>query len=181
MESGHFIPFLLRFKDKSGTIIPAEEQAKRVVSKVREVLDDGAMGVAIIYSANYRQSQKIRETYASNNWKTGVKGANQAAVIQWVEYLIEHSFQDLQGRFRVAPITTMTYDTYDGQQLSEVVLKDLEYIKSLLNEGWHVLGWMNQETQPHYAIGGGVSGTMDTDLKDMIQRALVEYAIEYSI
>lgn len=181
MESGHFIPFLLRFKDKSGAIVPAEEQARQIVSKVQQVLEDGALGVALLYSANYRQSQMIRETYASNHWKTGVAGTNQAAVIQCVEHFMEHPFKNLQGRFRVAPVTTMTYDHYDGQQLQEVVLEDLQSIRTLLEGGWHVLGWMNQETQPHYAIGGGVSGVMDPTLKDTIQRSLAEFAIEYSI
>ncbi len=161
-------------------MVPSEEQARLVISKVQELLQEGANGVAILYSANYRQTQAIQEAYAANRWKTGVTGANQASVIQCVEHLIEHSFQDLQGKFRVAPITTMTYDNYDGMQLHEVVLIDLENIKALLAGGWYVLGWMNQETQPHYAIGGGVSGAMDSELKDLIQRALAEFAIEYS-
>lgn len=181
MELGHFIPFLVRFKDKSGALVPAEGQAMKVISKVREILKKGAQGVAILYSANYRQTQLIQETYASNQWKTGVNGSNQAAVVHCVEQLIDQSYKELQGKFRVAPITTMTYDHYDGLELKEVVVADLEKIRTLLDEGWYVLGWMNQETQPHYAIGGGVSGVMDPDLKDMIQRALAEFAIEYSM
>ena len=100
-----------------------------------------------------------------------------------LEEQIEASDRILAPLFRIAPITTMTYESngYDGRTQEAVVREDLAHIRSLLDEGWYILGWMNQETQPAYAIGGGISGPMDSDLQDIIQRSLTEFAIEYSI
>lgn len=87
-------------------------------------------------------------------------------------------FSALQGRLEIAPITTMTYKDYGGHTQQQVVESDLEYIKSLRDKGWDVLGWQTQSSIPGYAIGGGIA-ELPPEIDTLIQTTLAKYAVDY--
>lgn len=185
---GNFVNFYLPYTDKSGKRVSSQDQALSIITKAQELIGGGSPGVAITYSANYGQTQTIHQTYDSGGWNTHTSGANQADVMQAMESLMgDEKHSSLQQCLKIAPITTMTYSGYGGQTHKQVVESDLQYIKSLLDAGWAVLGWQNQDSIPGYSIGGGVSERPDEhgvvqfpqDLKDLVQTTLAKYAVDY--
>ena len=184
-NSGKFIPFLLNYKENDDS-----QQANIILSEATKLIQNNAKGVAIIYSANYGQTLTINKTYAEGDWQTGISGANQASVMMSMESLLDSNFSDLQKAMRIAPITTMTYSSsgYGGHTHKEVVVQDLSNIKALLERGWTVLGWMNQDTDPKYAVGGGIASSIGSDgkvrfpkaLSDYVQTTLSQFAEDYS-
>lgn len=177
-KAGKFIPFFLPFSE-NGHYLTSEEQAMRITNYAQELIAKGAIGVAITYSANYDQTQRIAQTYSEGNWNTHTSGANQAAVMTALEELQIISHKNLQHKIRIAPITTMTYSDYGGKSHEEVVVDDLYKIEDLLRKGWMVLGWMNQNTAPNYAVGGGIA-ELPEKLSALIQANLKEFEKRYS-
>lgn len=184
MCAGTFINFLLPFKE-GGVGVSAEEQAKTILRKCRDLITNGSKGVGILYSANYGQTQKIGETYQRGDWFTGTNGANQAAVMHQMESLLSSDrWKDLQGKLRIVPITTMDSNRGDPtrwntQRHMTIVKTDLERIRSYLEDGWDILGWQNQDTVKNhdhpYAIGGGIT-SVPAGISIEIQTTLIEYA-----
>ncbi|MCC5938878.1 MAG: hypothetical protein JJU34_16485 [Lunatimonas sp.] len=172
---GCFIDFELPFKANAG-IIPARDQVRRILAKAKETLELGYVGVAITYSANFQQRNKIRETYASGDWQTFTQGANQAAVMRELEgFLDTMEFEPIRNKVRIAPITTLTYSDFGGKTQEEIVKEDLGYIANLLHNGWAVLGWINEPSSGRYAVGGGIVKLPD-QLEKTIQEGLAEFA-----
>lgn len=175
---GHFINFYLHYEDKSGKGVSSLEQALAIIAEAQKLIGGGSPGVAITYSANYGQTQKIHKTYEAGGWNTQTSGANQADVMQEMESLMGGKYSSLQRQLEIAPITTIP-DTYSGKTHLQVVESDLEYIKSLLDKKWDVLGWQNQGSKPHYAVGGGVAGPLPQEINTLIQTTLAKYAVDY--
>ncbi len=183
MSAGSFITFYLSYEGVS-----AAKQAEKILQEFRARLKAGAKGVAITYSANYGQTRTIAETYRKGEWLTGTNGSGQAAVMHAMEILLDSpAYQDLRGRVRIAPITTMNgYGQFhipwsDSIHL-EIVKTDLARIKALLDDGWDILGWQNQETRDDpvhpYAVGGGVA-TVPAKVSEVIQATLIQFARDY--
>ena len=186
---GHFVKFLLPYKDDKGHNLSSDSQANSVIEEAKKRIKAGANGVAITYSANYGQTLKIHKTYNAGNWNTHTGGANQAGVITAMENFMGTTETALQGKLQIAPITTMSYESngYGDYTHKEVIETDLKHIKNLLDQGWDVLGWVNQDTDPEYAVGGGVAKSLDQygkpyfpkELSDLVQETLKKYATDY--
>ncbi len=185
---GSFTPFLLKFTKDHSTVdgvykdggLDVKQQVKAILDHAKTLLAAGAKGVAITYSANYGQTQKIHNTYANNGWNTQTSGINQAEVITAMEDLMGTDYADIQMNVRIAPITTMSYTgTLTAYQ---IVLLDIIRIKTdLLDQGWDVLGWRNQSTAANrFAVGGGVAGGLPPDIDNLIQSGLNLYAALYA-
>jgi hypothetical protein len=181
IKKGKFIDFYLPY-NQDGKHISAESQAEKILQKADALLKDGSFGVAIIYSANYKQTQTIRKTYKKGAYKTGISGSNQANVMTEMESLLGTTdYQHLQGKIQIAPITTMTYSDYDGKTQMTVVKDDLAQIKQMLENGWDILGWQNQTTiksNNKYAVGGGIA-YLSHDISSEIQSTLISLASQY--
>lgn len=172
---GQFISFYLPYSSKTGD---SKNQAQAIADETSKRIKKGSPGVAITYSANYGQTIEIHKTYDAGNWNTHTSGANQADVMREMEALMGSTETALQGSLQIAPITTMTYTDYGGNTHDEVIQSDLSYIKSLLDKGWDVLGWQNQDSIPKYAVGGKIS-KMTPAQKMLIQNALSKLSKEY--
>lgn len=190
MNAGMYLDFYLPFKKDNGAGISAEDQAKTILQTSQQLLQAGSPGVAITYSANYGQTRQIAETYQQGGWYTGTNGANQAAVMHAMETLLGNApYQALQGKLRIAPITTMNAYPGDGPAAPwndrvhlAIVQTDLARIKAYLDDGWAVLGWQNQDSVKRsgqrYAVGGGVA-TLPAAVSNEIQTSLTQYAMDY--
>ncbi len=181
IQKGKFIDFYLPYS-QDGNYISAKSQAQKILQEADTLLKKGSFGVAIIYSANYDQTKTIRKTYTEGKYKTGTSGANQANVMTEMENLLDTpNYQHLQGKIRIAPITTLTYSDYDGKDHITVVKDDLAQIKQMLKNGWDILGWQNQTTiksKHKYAVGGGVA-SLSHDISHEIQSTLLSLASQY--
>lgn len=177
---GHFIDFYLEYdKFPPGN---SKEQATTIIEEANKRIKAGCPGVAITYSANYGQAKKINQTYDSGDWNTGTSGSNQADVMREMELLLSNDASTLQGKLQIAPITTLSYE-HDGFGTfthEEVVRNDLKHIKHLLDENWDILGWINQSSNPRYAVGGGVVAALPKHIDDLIQNTLSQFAANYS-
>src|SRR3990167_8496318 len=92
-KKGYFIPIRVNYKSKT-----AEEQAEEILRIVSTCYYETGRQVGITYSADAPQTNRIGETYKQvNGWKTGIKGSNQAAVMQAIERLLESEYTELQG------------------------------------------------------------------------------------
>jgi hypothetical protein len=181
MSKGAFINFPLIYQDGSSQGgLTHDEQAERILTKSRQLLDSGFPGVAIIYSANEQQTRGLIEAYADGIYKGNIDGANQAQVMNSMEEKLgEPAWQDLQMKLRIAPITTIPNAPSDALR---IVKTDIERIAGQLSEGWAILGWQNQTTvgRPDhpYAIGGGVKN-LSPDVDEAIQDGLKSLADTY--
>jgi hypothetical protein len=165
-------------------------QAQSILKMAKGFIDGGAVGAAITYSANYGQTREIEKVYFGGGWDTKTTGANQAEVVQEMEALLGGPpYEDLQGRFRLCPITTMNaypgddpLENWNEDLLRGIVTTDLDRIKSYLEAGWCVLGWQNQATvnddKHPYAVGGGVA-KLPAAISDQIQKTLIACAQQY--
>ncbi|MDP0589680.1 MAG: hypothetical protein QS748_11030 [Candidatus Endonucleobacter bathymodioli] len=173
---GSLKPYLLNSN------ISIKEQAIDILETAKKLIsaNHNLTGVAITYSANHDQTENIISTYNAGNWKTGTSGKNQAKVMSQIETLLHTAdYKDLQNKFRIAPISTMaTNSTGIVSSTPDQVDIGLNYIKTeLIDNGWHVLGWQNQDTTNNtkapYAIGGGVAKNVtDAEILDHIQSKL---------
>lgn len=159
---GSFVPFELTFEGKT-----ADEQARAILSEAKALIDAGAHGVGITYSANLGQTQLIRQTYADGGWNTRTGGDNQASVMAAMETLEAGEFSDLQTAMRIVPITTMNYGDFpDGATMNDVIVDDLDAIRELIADGWTILGWINEPGSDNYAVGGGIAKQYYVDHPD---------------
>ncbi|KTC96440.1 DUF1768 domain-containing protein [Legionella erythra] len=161
-------PFEVNFKEKNGTAISAEAQAKTILNEVSRIhKEKGAKVVGITYSANQAQTEEILKTYANGGWKTNTQGSNQAAVIQKIEELLAtDEYKHLQNVYRTVPITTMKYQNgqaapADNSSVEESLRKASEF----MSNGGVLLGWKNQTTPQGLAIGGGISDQVQTPVQ----------------
>jgi len=186
MPNGQFINFNIPFL-QNGAYVSSQSQAKQILTKAQSLINDGAIGVAITYSANYGQTLTIESVYASGGWDTHTNGANQAAVMSEMESLMGSTYQSLQGRMRIAPITTMNAYTNPLNPWNEhvqmgIVENDLDRIQQYLQNGWMVLGWQNQDTVTNatypYAVGGGVVKPPQA-ITNKIQVTLIQFSKTY--
>ncbi|MCC7249757.1 MAG: hypothetical protein IT473_14135 [Lysobacter sp.] len=178
---GQFVAFYLPYIDQNGNKSASSHQAAAIVAEAQARIDAGSPGVAITYSANYGQTVAIHAAYDGGGWNTKTSGANQADVMREMESLLGGQNASLQRKLEIAPITTMTYSDYGGRTQDQVVQADLDYIKALLDKGWTVLGWQNQDSAPkgRYAVGGGVAGGLPQAIDTLIQTTLTQYASKY--
>jgi len=181
---GAFQGIMIKYKDANG-YISADQQAIEILEEANKLMENGAVGVAITYSANYGQTVDINQTYKNGGWQVNISGANQADVMAKMESLLVTSYSNLQGKMRIAPITTMSYSIppYGSSTHEEVVKNDLKNIKDLLDKGWTVLGWQNQDSGSNsFAVGGGVAkrrGDFPQNLSDMVQTTLKQFEVDY--
>jgi len=187
MPTGQFISFYLPYR-QNGAYIPPDSQAQAILTKAQTLVDKGAPGVAITYSANYGQTREIIKVYAAGGWYTGTDGANQAAVMCEMEQLMSSPYTALQHKMRIAPITTMNayadpVTPWNETVLADIVTADLARIETYLQNGWCVLGWQNQDTVNNtghpYAVGGGIA-QLPPAVAVKIQATLMGYAKTYA-
>jgi hypothetical protein len=179
MPNGSFIDFPLFYQPSDGGLTE-DQQAEKIMTKSRQLLDTGFAGVAIIYSANEGQTRALVNAYAAGIYKGDISGANQAQVMNLMEKKLgERSWQDLQMKLQIAPITTIPDSPSDALQ---IVKTDIARIRGQLEQGWAILGWQNQRTvgrpEHPYAIGGGVA-TLPPDEDKLIQNGLKSLAVDY--
>jgi hypothetical protein len=175
---GKFIPLLVPFREHE-EFIPAKNQALKILSEAENILKENTcIKTGITYSANYDQTKSINKTYASGKTLTGISGANQAQVMIELERLLQTDYTYLQGSFRIVPITTMAYSDFDGFSHDAVIRSDLKSLEELLQNGWCIFGWMNQQTAPQFAVGGGIA-SLPNDLKELIQQTLTIFSETY--
>lgn len=176
---GKFIDFYLPYQDKN-KFISARDQASSILRKAQALLTEGCIGVGILYSANYSQTLAIQNAYEAGHYQTGIRGANQAEVMMAMEDLLgDSTFQNLQGKIRIAPITTIAIGTV---KLEDAIAQDLDQIQAMLDQGWTIFGWQNQNTvstDHPYAIGGGIA-ILPATVSAKIQSRLKEFARDYS-
>ena len=177
---GTFINFHLAYKDSSGNRISSEVQARLIITEAQKRIASGASGVSITYSANFSQTTKIHQVYDVFGWNTHTSGANQADVIQAMERLMASEYTALQGKLRIAPITTISKSVCGDAAHMTLVAMDLEYIKDLLDDGIDILGWMNQDSTSRYAVGGGIIAALPANIEHLIQSTLNDYHQGYS-
>ena len=186
VHKGKFIDFLLPYQI-AGDLVGPREQAELIALAVQRLLDAGAPGVGIIYSANYGQTREITRTYLCGGWHTGTGGSNQAAVMTALEDGMAEAYASLQGRLHILPITTMNayvdpVPDWNAELLRGIVVTDLARVQAYLDAGWHVLGWQNQDTVANpahpYAIGGGIA-TLPAVVDALIQQTLIGLAGKY--
>ncbi|PJE79990.1 hypothetical protein CI610_01014 [invertebrate metagenome] len=204
-QKGRFIPFRLPFEEK-GKSVSSTEQARAILETAKGLLNKNKSlpGVAITYSANEHQTQRIHGNYSSNDWDTATEGGGQAKVMKNMEVLLRlEAYKNLRGKVRIAPITTMKYVDKTGKTAAvgtacmatdKEVEQSLKHIdENLLKKGWVVLGWQNQKTESTpsrpFAVGGGVSKTVARNQSEQdqqihqfnfIHQKLMEYAYKYS-
>jgi hypothetical protein len=187
MSAGKFIPFLLPFKDASGQYITATAQATEILKKAQGLVAAGSPGVAIIYSANYGQTRDAKAAYAAGKATFQISGSNQATVMAAMESELNGTFASLQHKMEIACITTLNaYQNpllpWDDAVWLGVLKDDFKNLTDLLNKGWDVLGWMNQDTvntKSPYAIGGGIV-QLPTNINDFIQSHLAALAKNFA-
>lgn len=168
---GKFISFNLPYIE-NGKSLSGEAQALRILNFAEDMLSHNKyLGVAISYSANYDQTLHINNCYKNKQWYTGTNGANQASVMNAMEELLNDRYHNLQGKIRIAPITTMSYSGFHGKTHEEIILNDLKNIETLVRAGWCVLGWKNQTSSPYFAVGGGIAN-LPQPLSELIQNKL---------
>lgn len=185
MSTGQFLNFNLPYKE-NGIYVSSAAQAQAILNKAQALISNGAVGVAITYSANYGQTRTIASVYAAGGWDTQTNGANQAAVMNAMEQLMGSTYTMLQGKMHIAPITTMDgyppTNPWNDTVLMNIVTQDLANIETYLKNGWVVLGWQNQDTVGNpahpYAVGGGIA-TLPTNISDTIQQTLIGFANTY--
>lgn len=173
---GQFIDFYLPYQETNPSNEP--EQALVIVKKAEALLNAGSTLVAITYSANYGQTLDIHQTYESGGWDSKIIGKNQAKVMTQMELLLGGDYSHLQRKLQIAPISTMLYPP-GAKPPIDYVQDDLDYIKSLLDNGTDILGWINQVSKPRYAVGGGVAGGLPPKIDTLIQTTLSQYAKDY--
>ena len=189
MNKGKFISFNVPYKDGNGKSISETNQATAILDEAATSIKNGAAGVGIIYSANYNQTRVIEETYFGGNWNTNTSGAHQAVVIMQIELLLASSYQALQGKMHILPLTTMNAYSGDAPLAiwnkdvhTGIINQDLDRVQRYLNCGWDILGWQNQDSvkDAHnpYAIGGSIAN-MDPTVSDFIQAFLIKLAANY--
>ncbi|MDA9773773.1 hypothetical protein N9B82_02350 [Saprospiraceae bacterium] len=183
---GKFLNFLLDYSQMSD-----DDQAKSILDKADQLIKGGSTGVSITYSANYGQTVEIEKTYLAEEWDTKTNGANQATVVHdMLKMMATSAYSHLQGKMRLAPITTMAGSTKYAQKITTdesfhlgIIATDLMRIKNSLETGWSVLGWQNQKTvnsvDHPYAVGGGVV-KLSAPVNKMIQGALMQYHTDFS-
>jgi len=59
----------------------------------------------------------------------------------------------------------------------KVIKADLGRIREILEQGWHILGWKNQDSGGGYAVGG--AGDLPSDRGNEIQTTLHNFAVKY--
>ena len=104
--TGVFINFNVPYSKDGVSVLP-QNQAEDILKKANDLVINGAKGVAITYSANYGQTREIEKAYWLGDWNTQTNGANQAAVVNCMEFLLGRKYSTLQGKMRILPITTM--------------------------------------------------------------------------
>lgn len=175
-DGAKVIPLTLDF-----TQLNDQEQAREILDMAHKLLGEQPQlpGVAITYSANHVQTREILKTYRNGEYYTGVAGANQANVMHEMEVLLKTNprYRNLQGRVRIAPISTMKYGKSGILPVTDrEFAMSTDNITSLMNQGWCIIGWCNQFTENKdapFAIGGGVSnGVTPQKHLDQIQQLL---------
>ena len=126
-----------------------KQQARIILDEVRRLHDNGKgyNKVGITYSANHKQTDRLRKWNADKNpsrlWN--VSGTGQAAVIAEINQLLQGDYKELQSVFRVLPITTMN-EGCSGTFYQTRIGDDLADINNFLRAGGAVLGWQNQNS-----------------------------------
>jgi hypothetical protein len=179
---GAFLDFYLEYsvKSPSGTVsgLGNHAQALAILQEARRQIAAGHPGAAVIYSANEGQTRDLARVYAAGGFSAGIVGAHQAEVMTQMETLLATDpWKDLRNKARIAPITTIP----DLSDPLAIVKRDLQGIRDYLDQGWAILGWINQDTQgtDHpYAIGGGVTQLAPT-IANLIQTELKTFATDF--
>lgn len=188
MTTGNFIPILIPFKDSSGNYISADGQATQILNEADKLIAAGAAGVAIIYSANYQQTQNAEAAYSAGKDTFPIGGNHQATVMSAMENLMTSTYPPLLGKMQIACITTLNeyaspWAVSEYPKWSTILHSDFQNLHNLLNKGWDILGWQNQKTiktKSKYAIGNG-DYKVPKKFNKYIQSHLVMLAKSYGV
>ena len=147
-------------------------QAKVFLDRAAELHAQGFAEVGLTYAANHEQTDDIRSAYSRGKNITGIHGGNQAEVIRCIEWLLQtEQYSNLQGVFRILPVTTCVADGGDPRPVrNSWLLQDLFAILKFLARGnTAVLGWQNQNTNgSNYPFGGGLSKALTQGQRNII-------------
>ncbi len=197
VRPGKFIKTLIPFKDDDGDEVSPEDQARQILNIASAFLNNGSHGVYLTYSSDFEQTLDIIKTYQDGGWSTNVNGSHQAATIAALESLLGLEYIRLQRKVRIAPITTMSDRPITEEDKTgfankthlEVIEEDLDRIRSDLDGGWDVLGWVNQQTDPDFAVGGGAENAENPNfacetqfpahLQSFVRKRLASFDIQY--
>lgn len=176
---GVFVRFRLDF-EQDKVEVPADGQALQILDRMNAPSFRSHPGCLITYSANENQTEAIAQTYAKGGWQTGTNGMNQAEVMAAMETLLgTPGWAHLQQRARIAPLTTIPTTSKDESAWKARIRQDLDLIENQLKDGWVVLGWINQKSDPEFAVGGGVAGALPAEMHRLIQDRLSAMAKDY--
>lgn len=165
--------FLVEYNQFSNRTHDTNAQADQFIAKVQEILkyNPNLPGCMITFSANHGQTLNAIESYSQGEWKVGICGGNQAAVVKTIEQKLEE-LPALQRRLRFAPITTMKSYADGGSTASDEEFKEsLQFIQDEAKAGHHIIVWTNQGATKDnpFAVGGSIAS--DKTPKAHIQAA----------
>jgi len=193
MSTGKFHDFYLayvKYTDPKKVEKDARRQAEAILQTCSELINkDGSKSVGIIYSANYGQTRMIERVYFAGGYNTGTNGDAQATVMCEMEALLGSTYNSLQGKMHILPITTLNANVQPWNENIHlgIVRTDLDRIDNYLQDGWDVLGWQNQDNNSGkdpknpYAIGGKNAKPPNFPklVSDKIQSTLIDFAKKY--
>src|ERR1700730_9707993 len=79
------------FKTTDHKLIPPEQQAEEILGEFREAMKaNKSKQMALIFSENCKRLLEVSESYLNQNFTTGIKGANQADVVEHMENLTQN-------------------------------------------------------------------------------------------
>lgn len=169
-KKGLFLDIVIPFRNKATPQgLDNVQQARAILKNARELHGKGYRFVGITYSANQAETAAIRAAYDKKPTPVDITGATkggakQAEVMVEVERLLAKSrasggYDDLQGIFRIVPITTMSAGGAAPVTGDHDTAASLEAAKAFVQEGGALLGWQNQNgaSRGVYAVGGGVA------------------------
>ncbi len=163
------------FKTTDGKLIPSEQQAEKILGEFRNVITANKdMQVALVFSENCIRLLEVSESYLKKNYITGIKGANQADVVEHMENLTQNvKYLDLQNKIFYLGIPTCYQAGGHGEVPDKFLIFSLAVICCFLGTGGVLaFGWKNQMSGEDYAIGGGISQKLTKNQYNLIQNVL---------
>ncbi len=168
-------PIRVDFKTTDSKLISSEQQAEKILGEFRNVIiANKNMQVALVFSENCIRFLEVSESYLKKNYITGIKGANQADVVEHMENLTQNpKYLDLQNKIFYLGIPTCYQAGGIGEVPAKFLIFSLAVICCFLGAGKVlVFGWKNQVSGEDYAIGGGVSQKLTKNQYHLIQNVL---------
>lgn len=175
----YLMPFKVKKENgKEEEEVSAEIQATEMMQDFEAILNKNPNAkIAITYSANSNEAQKIIAGYKSGDPFEGGGGRNQGAVFTKLAEKIKK--KQLQNQIHILPVATSETGGDSAIVNKDVVKRDMENIAKHLGAGWTVLGLRNQNTAENTpcAIGGGTTKAWKVDGAGKEQKKICDAAL----